>query len=472
MKLLVFMKPNINYLLLSILGVFSFLLLSSFYSKSFQYLNISSLETPPTIIGTWHSMNGGVEYGSVYTLMTDNQGNLFVGGSFKKAGGVSKMHFAKWNSSSWGNGSNSSGFDKSVNDLIYTNQGVLCATGDFNIAGLNNVDHIAYSLFGGVFWTPMAGGLSIEGKLLTSDIYGNIYVSGNFSSVDNQSISGLAKWDGTQWSAVGQPMIQRIDAMTTNKDGIFYAAGGFAVSGTPTPAIVSFDGSSWDILGVPNHEVKDIAIDTSGHVIVVGSFWQVDDVPAYRMIKWTGSSWIAMDLPPNHFPNVLLVDGDNNIYVGATKPNVGGFLDGVVIRWNGEIWEQLGQSLDKRVLALAIDTSGNLYAGGDFNSYNHIAKFSEQVTPFPEYPAQTLVTNDSPEKLSSINIYPNPVNGRLFIEPAKDLTRINILNSIGQTVLQFNNPENYLDVSALKPGIYYVQLELNGKNEVLKIMVQ
>ena len=63
-------------------------------------------------------------------------------------------------------------------------------------------------------------------------------------------------------------------------------------------------------------------------------------------------------------------------------------------------------------------------------------------------------------------IYPNPVNSLLIIETTITYTSGKVLNSLGQSVLEFNN-ETTLDVSNLKTGNYILLIK-GEHNEVLK----
>ena len=62
-------------------------------------------------------------------------------------------------------------------------------------------------------------------------------------------------------------------------------------------------------------------------------------------------------------------------------------------------------------------------------------------------------------------IYPNPVNSLLIIETTITYTSGKVLNSLGQTVLEFNN-ETTLDVSTLVSGNYIISF-IDKNNEIL-----
>lgn len=53
---------------------------------------------------SWHALGLGVSGGSytiVYALLNDGHGNLYVGGSFETAGGITAHNIAKWDGSTW-----------------------------------------------------------------------------------------------------------------------------------------------------------------------------------------------------------------------------------------------------------------------------------------------------------------------------------------------------------------------------------
>lgn len=62
-----------------------------------------------------------------------------------------------------------------------------------------------------------------------------------------------------------------------------------------------------------------------------------------------------------------------------------------------------------------------------------------------------------------VTLYPNPANSKLNFKVKKDLniSSINIYNSLGQLVLVATNPNEFIDVSQLKTGNYFVKIISN-----------
>ena len=66
----------------------------------------------------------------------------------------------------------------------------------------------------------------------------------------------------------------------------------------------------------------------------------------------------------------LAVDRSGNLYAGGNFTQAGGITASHVARWNGSAWSFLGDVMfpgtNDDVWALSVDGAGNLYAGGDF----------------------------------------------------------------------------------------------------------
>jgi len=60
-------------------------------------------------------------------------------------------------------------------------------------------------------------------------------------------------------------------------------------------------------------------------------------------------------------------------------------------------------------------------------------------------------------QLSNTEVYPNPAEDKVFIKSSINLGSIEIVNIIGEKVLQVNDYSNGIDISALSPGIYMIK---------------
>jgi PKD repeat protein len=82
----------------------------------------------------------------------------------------------------------------------------------------------------------------------------------------------------------------------------------------------------------------------------------------------------------NHYVRALAVDGSGNVYAGGYFTTAGGVGANYVAKWNGSSWSALGSGMNSSVSALAVDGSGNVYAGGQLTTAgggtaNRVAKW-------------------------------------------------------------------------------------------------
>ena len=144
--------------------------------------------------------------GTVYALLKDGAGNIYVGGDFITAGGVIVNNIAKWDGTKWsalGTGVFSQ-YGSSIQALAMDGAGNLYAGGSFTNAGGVLANNIAK--WDGTTWSALGTapdfGVSNTVNALAVD-GGNLYAGGNFTTAGGVPVNRIAKWDGTAWSALG-----------------------------------------------------------------------------------------------------------------------------------------------------------------------------------------------------------------------------------------------------------------------------
>ena len=92
-------------------------------------------------------------------------------------------------------------------------------------------------------------------------------------------------------------------------------------------------------------------------------------------------AWHALGTGLDSCVYALAVDGSGNLYAGGEFTTAGGVSANHVAKWDGSDVERSRQWAEQRMsCALAVDGSGNLYAGGEFTtaggvSANYVAKW-------------------------------------------------------------------------------------------------
>ena len=318
--------------------------------------------------------------GVVYAAVENALGNIVVSGQFYVAGNVIANNIASWNpsTSTWsslGTGISSSLGNDYVNALAVDNSGNVYAGGSFTQAGGIPANGIAK--WDGTAWSALGTGMGGDWPYvyaLAVDGSGNVYAGGEFTTAGGVAVNWIAKWNGTAWSTVGTGMNGSVRALAVDGSGNVYAGGYFSqAGGMEASYIAKWDGAAWSALGTGmDNIVQALAVDGSGNVYAGGYFTQAGDGPASRIAKWDGTEWSALGTGMgDDWPYVcaLAVHTSGNLYAGGYFTQAGGFPASRIAQWDGTAWSALGTGMGgdwPYVYALAAHTSGNLYAGGYF----------------------------------------------------------------------------------------------------------
>ena len=78
----------------------------------------------------------------------------------------------------------------------------------------------------------------------------------------------------------------------------------------------------------------------------------------------------------------------------------------------------------------------------------------------------------SDTQLKNFKVYPNPVKDILFIEGNTPIEQVEIINQIGQNILEIKNSatNGELDLTKLSAGIYFIKLTSDSKTEIHQII--
>jgi len=187
------------------------------------------------------------------------------------------------------------------------------------------------------------------------------------------------------------PVEYGADAACVDAQGNVYIAGNFQDDGILSLRVAKWSGNQWQILGdrFSGGRAKAIAVDDRGSVYLGGLFEIVlnsdgTEVETLNIAKWNQatSKWEALGGGVDDDVFALAIDNSNNVYVGGNltrgfNPNGSEVTIWRIGKWNASqsVWEPLGEGVvntgSNAVTALAVDASGNVFAGGDFTGvYN------------------------------------------------------------------------------------------------------
>ena len=314
---------------------------------------------------------------SISDAVVDASGTLYVAGFFDVAGEVISQGIAKWDGNSWstlGRGLNS---EASVLALSGNN---LYVGGSFTIAtntggAAVTVNRIAK--WDGTNWFALGSGLN--NTVYALSVSGtNLFAGGLFSSAVSPvvAVSRIARWDGSSWSALGSGMSGSVFDLAASGTNL-YAGGSFVTAGgNSVNRMARWDGNSWWAMGQGLSGSAETIAALGTDVYAGGSFIFATNtggtaVTVNRIAKWDGTNWSTVGGGMNSSVGVLTVSG-TDLYVGGsfvTATNIGGAAVTVnnIAKWNGSSWSAYGTGMNNSVSALAI--SGDVvYAGGFFNA--------------------------------------------------------------------------------------------------------
>ncbi len=236
---------------------------------------LSKTESALSNSGTWNSvgtgsgngMNNWVEALAVYN------GELYVGGGFTLAGGVSANFIARWNGTSWNSVGTGSG--NGVNDYVHelaVYNGELYVGGEFTSAGGVSANFIAR--WNGTSWNSVGTG---SGNGVSSKVYelaeynGELYVGGGFTYANwtgsvstSLNANFIARWNGTSWNSVGTGSGNGVDKtvfVLEVYNGELYVGGKFRFANWTGSVSTSLNANfiaRWTITGATDVEENEL----------------------------------------------------------------------------------------------------------------------------------------------------------------------------------------------------------------------
>lgn len=296
----------------------------------------------------------GVE-GIVWSIATDSP-YVYVLGTFTNiTGGYKSPRIARFDGSSW------SAFPDTVNmpyngNVLKVRNGVVYVLSDGKVYSWNN----SWSVIGNT------NGSSIFD--LDFDAAGNIYAVGNFPTINGVTVNGIAKYNGTTWSALGSgaanvtsdyPFAVKVIGTNVYVGGNMTNVGGFLANG-----FAKWNGTSWSIPNTAGYAIGGSVymtnINNDLYIAANSSFqngpWQ------NAVLKYNGSAFTRLgnyfDAPVNDITNY-----NNNIYIGGTFTTCGSAPINKVGKWDGTTWINEGADLNMEVSAVEVNSFCELVGG-------------------------------------------------------------------------------------------------------------
>jgi hypothetical protein len=286
---------------------------------------------------SWTSVGAGFTGFAVNTLCVHDDGSgpaLYAGGSMQQAGSPTIKGVARWDGRTWS--ALGAGLTESVMALASydARDGPKLYAGGEISAG--SFEYLA--VWNGVTWGPV-GGNALLGIVRTLHVFDDgsgpaLYVGGDSPVPGAGSALGLARWNGTQWTAVGG----------------------------------SLDGPAWSLTSVPARN------GSPGVLYVGGSFAHAGGIAANRIAAWNGQGWLALGTGlgtgAGSTVNALEVGSDGRLYAGGLFATAGARVVNNVAVWDGQVWSSLGAGTSGTVYSILSDDGSfglpSVFVGGAF----------------------------------------------------------------------------------------------------------
>lgn len=314
----------------------------------------------------WLPVGGGVS-GTVYDMEVFNN-ELYLGGSFSKAGTTQANTIAKWDGNTWN--SITSGTDGSVNSFaVFQNE--LYVGGYYSLAGGLNASNI--SKWTGTQWKTLGTGtFEWQGVLAVAVFQNTVYIGGEFISASGNPTNHIAKWSGTQWAIVpgtGVDFDGIVNALTVYNSNL-YVGGKFVDAGGVTGVnnVSKFTGSSWSALSTGiNSPLSSVSTFFSfdNKLYTGGSFTQAGGKNAKNVALWSGTTWDSLGSGVNGTAWCFATI-DNDLYMGGNFSLSGADTVRNIARWDNGKWVEVAGGTNDAVYCMQV-YNDELYIGGNFN---------------------------------------------------------------------------------------------------------
>ena len=356
---------------------------------------------------SWSAANGGIS-ATGYRVI-NNGTNVYVGGIFLLAGNKLMNSIAAWDGANWspiGTVGQINGIAITARTLAGDGTNLFAGGGSLSWMGQTNANMIAR--FDGTNWFPLSTGISgssvisgpISTTILTLTVTNNyVYAGGCFTNAGGVPVTNIASWNGTSWSALGNPG-GVVASILVRPDGV-YAAGApfFNVSYYNSPFFSRWDGSSWQGVAINFPPYTDwetsispnlgmAALACIGTNIFIGGYFYLGEytnppsgyVGCNNIMRFDGTyGWVMGTGLSSNVTTMAVIS--TNLFVAGQFTNAGGVMASKIARWNGSYWTNLGSGLVGSGVINALATmGGNLYAAGTFTNMggtpaNRIAKW-------------------------------------------------------------------------------------------------
>ena len=449
--------------------------------KNFTLLALASLAFATSVCAQWSAFSTGTTNGFIVEF-DEHNGDLYATGFFTRIGGKNARYLARWDGEQW----NQAGIGlPEAGHAMHSFQGALhLAIYQFNVDSNYvyrwNSDIGVLSILGpGFYLTTAIPNFSNTPSLYDIvDYNGQLVVCGEFDRVGGAAISGIATWNGVQWLPLGSGLSGYIDdgyeIMYPHKmlvhDGYLYVAGNFKMAGgVEVNGIARWNGSEWEALGAGFNDAV-LGMDFyNGELYAGGQFTQSGDTELANIAKWNGAEWLSPGIgvdynpePPYSFVHTLKTIDDKLYALGGfnecTDDNGEDVPCSGILSYDGMNWDGMDGGLSGNFggeSEAIIPYEGGILVGGDFTSAGGTAVNSMALWGVVSSTAEAGAA-------LPVGISPNPSDAEFVVQLPEAVYSFTyrLFNNTGQLVQSGQGlPGQAIKTQGLPSGLYLLQGE-------------
>jgi hypothetical protein len=435
----------------------------------------------------WSAAGTGVANGTlnatVFALTVHNN-ELYLGGSFITAGGLSALRVAKWDGSNYsplGPGLSSSSGSGTVYCLTSYNNDIYAGGNLFSASSTG--DHL-YK-WNGVSWSTVGG--SINGTGSTVDalaVFNNeLYASGSFLGIGSISATRIAKWNGTNWSAMGSGLDYPAYAFQVHNNDL-YVGGDFLTAGGVSASCIA----KWSTCTAPPATITASGATTfcQGSSVVLNANsgtgythqWKLN---GNNITGGTGASYTAAAAG---IYTVVVTSNGCSATSTSTTVTTNPLPTPVITQAGNTLSTAAGQGTYQwyKNAAVIPAATANSYTVTQSGSYYVRVTNTNNCTGQSNAISVANVGINDPHPLLNVKLYPNPAKSKLFLHglAAQKDGKINIeilsvtgyLITKGAAIIKNSTIYHEIQLPFMSPGIYFIKLSSLSSSQVCQFVKQ
>lgn len=324
---------------------------------------------------------------------------LYVGGDFTSIGGVQASYLARWDGTNWTAFGSPNGPVYAIEEhWLSPSLNWIWVGGAFTSIGGIEAKHIANT--DRTAWYEGGDGVDDVVRTIAASLTNiDLYVGGDFTTAwqnsgDPVTVNHIARYYAN-WYTLGSGTNAPVYDIVPAQDGSIYVGGTFTTAGgAPANYVARWDGTNWTALGNGLNAAIDksqrLAIGSDGKIYTCVC---IEEDGGYYAQAWNGVAWIRLPyrfaIEPLHvfaLKNKIYFSGhvydgysvlplDNNLSYSYTNASIGQYRDYVVFGLIGNVQVTCG-----KISVVTVDTDAEVLPVITFPAYIRVESISNYTT--------------------------------------------------------------------------------------------